>query len=73
MSVFCTQEQYILGMLAHNEEDWTNVVEHLEKSLDFFFEEEKRCRANCEGTGEEDLGRKDFVETVAGKIILTVL
>ncbi|XP_025087056.1 prolyl 3-hydroxylase 2-like isoform X1 [Pomacea canaliculata] len=63
------KEQYILGMLAHNEEDWTNVVEHLEKSLDFFFEVEKRCRANCEGTGEEDLGRKDFVETVADRLL----
>lgn len=52
-------------MLAYTEEDWTNVVEHIEKGMREYFIEEERCRVDCEGAWD-NTGTLDITGAVAG-------
>ncbi|XP_062612240.1 prolyl 3-hydroxylase 1-like isoform X2 [Saccostrea cucullata] len=42
------QASHILGDIAYDESNWTGVIEHFERALKEFYEEEQRCRLQCE-------------------------
>ena len=52
-------------MMAYSNEDWSDVVEHLEKGIQEFFVEEERCRADCEDDLENS-GSSHFSGIITG-------
>ena len=53
-------------MIAYSDEDWTAVVEHLEKAILEFYVAEERCRADCEDTMETS-SASHFTGVIAGR------
>ena len=58
-------------MLAHNSENWEQVVEQMEKSLSDYFVQDERCRVNCEDDVDfQGDHRHHFSGLIAGMVIL---
>ena len=60
------------ALTAYNEGDWKTAAEEFESSLELYFKEEDRCRAECERPFTHT-GYPDFVMAVAGKQYITGL
>ena len=54
------------GGLAYTGEQWLDVIEMMEKSVNEFYSEFKRCEAMCEGP-DDSYQAMDFYIGVAGK------
>ncbi|XP_042888710.1 prolyl 3-hydroxylase 1-like isoform X2 [Penaeus japonicus] len=63
--------EYILGTIAYNQEDYAETINHMEKSLVLYFRADQECRRLCENSIEQKI-LEDFVMTVANQYTYTI-
>lgn len=62
------QVYYVKALTAYEDGNWEKAASNFEKSLNHYYLEEERCRAQCE-SGYVHSGFPDFTTAIAGMYI----
>ena len=66
---FCPRQEYrIKGEEVFDQNDWTKVIEWIEIATKEYYQEEERCRVECEDHFNHQ-SAVNFIQAIAGKCL----